>query len=72
MPGIWKREQNGCYYVQLGNRQVNLGTDQKAAKKTYHRLLSRGLVEQPSGGFIDGAEGDRPVHLLDRAANIRR
>ena len=32
MPGIWKREQNGCYYVQLGKRPVNLGTDQKAAK----------------------------------------
>jgi integrase len=39
MPGIWKREQNGRYYVQLGKRQVNLGTDEEAAQETYHRLM---------------------------------
>jgi hypothetical protein len=40
IPTLWLREQNKCFYVKLGGRQVNLGSDEDEAKKKYGRILA--------------------------------
>ena len=39
VPQPWFRKQTGCYYVQFGKKQVNLGCSAKQAKQEYERLL---------------------------------
>lgn len=56
-PKPWFRKQTGCWYVQVGSRQINLGTDRRIAKEKYHALMAD---RQELGG-------DTPVEiLLDR------
>lgn len=45
-PKPWFRQQTGQWYVQLGGRQIPLGSDRDAAFVEYHRLMqSQGRLE---------------------------
>lgn len=36
----WQRSQNGVWYVQIDNKQINLGRNKEAAFAEYHRLMT--------------------------------
>jgi integrase len=42
----WFRKQTGCWYVEIGERQINLGKDKDEAQRQYHRIMAEeGLIE---------------------------
>jgi hypothetical protein len=47
MPELFFRKFTGSCYVQIGERQFNLGRDEKAAKLKYAKLTSQHRPARP-------------------------
>jgi integrase len=61
-PQPFWRAARGCFYVQIGNKQVRLDPDRDAAYELYHKLMAR-RVEEPLEARP--ASGQSVVQVLD-------
>lgn len=74
-PKPFFRKQTGTWYVQIGKKQINLGSDEEAAFKEYHEIMSsRGRaqttftkVPQLLDAYLEWVEKNRAKASYDKA-----